>query len=289
MTSFAYAAPTTLDEALAFLAEHGDDAHLLAGGTSVVLLLKQGLIDPAVVVGLGGIDSLRGIAVTDGVLEIGALVPLRKIERDPLVLDHAPAFADAVSRVATVRIRNQATLGGNVVHADPAQDPPPMLLVHDAEVVLVGPAGSRVAPLTDFFVDVFETAIEPGEILTTIRIPRPPANARFEYVKFLPRTVDDYATIAVAARIDPGPDGTIADARIALGAAAAVPFRATAAEDLLRGRTPEPALIDEAAALVRDATDPVDDVRGSAAYKRDMAEVWTRRALRRLTALEASA
>jgi aerobic carbon-monoxide dehydrogenase medium subunit len=279
---FAFAAASSLDEAHDLLGTYGDEAHLLAGGTSFVLLLNQGLIEPGVVIGLSGIRNLHGVRVADGSLEIGALTALRRIESDPAVREHAPALADAVARVATVRVRNQATLGGNLVHADPAQDPPPMLLAHDAEVVLAGPSASRTVPLTDFFVDVFETAIRPDEILTTIRLPVPPVGARFEYVKFLPRTVDDYATVSVAVRVDPGPDGTIGDVRIALGSAGPVPFRALDAEAVLRGRQPAEALIDEAAALARDATDPVDDVRGSAAYKREMAGLWTGRALRRL-------
>lgn len=281
MKPFAYAAVTDIEEALDLLTRHGEDAHLMAGGTAVILLLKQGLIEPAVIVGLGGLADLGRIVDNGEMLEIGALNTLHRLERDPVLLAHAPAVAGAVAQVATIRVRNQATIGGNLVHADPAQDPPPILLVHDADVVLRGPSGERTVPLADFFVDVFETVIEPDEILTTVRIPRPSPTSRFEYVKFLPRTVDDYATVSVAVRVDIGPDGSMEDVRIALGNAGAVPFRATDAEAALRGHAPSPTLIDEVAALAADASDPVDDIRGTAAYKREMVRVWTGRALQR--------
>jgi carbon-monoxide dehydrogenase medium subunit len=278
---FAYVAAADIEEALELLARHGEDAHLMAGGTALILLLKQELIEPAVVVGLGGLSELARIDLDGDVLRIGALSALRRVERDATVLAHAPAVARAVARVATARVRNQATLGGNLVHADPAQDPPPILLVHDADVVLRGPSGERVVPLDEFFVDVFETAIEPDEILTTIRIPRPSPTARFEYVKFLPRTVDDYATVSVAVRLEVGSDGAVEDVRIALGNAGAVPFRASAAEDALRGTVPSPSYLHDVAAIAAEASDPVDDIRGSADYKREMVRVWTARALER--------
>lgn len=281
MKPFAYVAVTDIEEALDLLARHGEDAHLMAGGTAVILLLKQELIDPAVIVGLGGLSDLARIDLDGDILRIGALSALRRIERDPVVLDHAPAVAHAVAQVATARVRNQATLGGNLVHADPAQDPPPILLVHDAEVLLRGPTGDRIVPLQDFFVDIFETTIEPDEILTTVRVAKPSPTSRFEYVKFLPRTVDDYATVSVAVRVDPGPDGTIGDVRIALGNAGAVPFRALNAESALRGQVPSAALIGEVAAIAAGESDPVDDIRGKADYKREMVRVWTARALER--------
>lgn len=281
MKPFSYIGVTDIDEALSLLALHGDDAHLMAGGTALILLLEQGLLQPSVIVGIAGLSGLDRIERNGDVLEIGALNTLRRVERDPVVLAHAPAVAATVAQVATIRVRNQATIGGNLVHADPAQDPPPILLVHDADVVLRGPSGRRTVPLADFFVDVFETDIRPDEILTTVRIPIPSPRSRFVYTKFLPRTVDDYATISVAIRVDVGVDGTIDDARIALGNAAAVPFRATQAEAALRGERPSPSRIDEVARLAAETSNPVDDVRGKAAYKREMVRVWTGRALHR--------
>lgn len=284
MRAFAYVQAVELDEALELLDEYGEDAHLMAGGTAVILLLKQGLIEPAVIVALGRLAGLDRIRLDGDTIEIGALTTLHRLERDPLVLAHVPAVAAAVAQVATIRVRNQATIGGNLVHADPAQDPPPILLVHDAEVVLRGPSRERVVALADFFVDVFETVIEADEVLTTIRVPKPSPMSRFEYVKFLPRTIDDYATVSVAVRVDVSADGTVDDVRIALGNAAAVPLRAREAEAALRGQIPDRRTVDEVARLAADASDPVDDIRGSAAYKREMVRVWTGRALDRALA-----
>jgi carbon-monoxide dehydrogenase medium subunit len=288
VTSFRFVQPETVDEVLSLLVEHGDGAVLLAGGTSVVLLLKQGLLDPNVLIHLGRLALLDPALATtrreDGAVVIGGLQALRQVEIDPLVTGTIPAVATTVGRVATVRIRNQATIGGNLAHADPAQDPPPMLLVHDASVELVGPSGRRTVALSDFFVDVFETALAPDELLTAVRVPVPDPKSRFAYTKYLPRTVDDYATVSVAARLDRAPDGTIGDARIALGNAGPTPFRAMEAEASLRGERPTPERLRLAAALAEAAADPVDDVRGRADYKRTMVGVWTARTLLDLAA-----
>jgi carbon-monoxide dehydrogenase medium subunit len=279
-----YARPTSLEDALEVLA--GADAQLLAGGTALTLLRKQGLVERGPTIDLGAIRGLDGISEeADGRLVIGAMATLRSIETSPVVRRLAPVLADVVGRVATVRIRNQATIGGNLAHADPAQDPPPILLVLDAEVDIAGPGGRRRRPLDGFFVDVFETVLRPDEILTAIRVPPVAPTSRIGYEKFLPRTADDYATVSVAARLDVGPDGSFADARIALGSAAAVPLRVPAAEDALRGGSPSEAPIAAAAEAVLAAVDPMDDARGSADYKREMAGVWTRRLLRRLAGL----
>ncbi len=285
MRPFSYVPAASLEEAVGVLARHGDEAHLLAGGTSFVLLLQQGLVDPGVVVGLSSVPGLNTIERDGaGQLRIGAMATLGRIEGDPLVRDALPCLSEVVGRVATVRIRNQATIGGNLAHADPAQDPPPILLALDAVVEAIGPSGRRTIPLDSFFVDVFETALAPGEILTAVRVAAPSPAIRFATVKFLPRTVDDFATVTVAVRIDPSPDGRVADLRIALGAVAPVPLRAVAAENAIRGHVPDEALLAGAAELARDAVDPFDDVRGSADYKREMTRVWTLRALRRALA-----
>lgn len=284
MRSFAWAPARSVAEAIDLLARHGEGAHVMAGGTALVLLMKQGLVEPSAVIGLGGVDEMRGIAEADGELVIGGAVRLRAIETSTIVRRVAPVLAEAVGRVATIRIRNQATLGGNLAHADPAQDPPPVLLALDAKIDLAGPGGTRTLPLDELFVDVFETAIKPGEILTAIRVPLPPRGTRLAYTKFLPRSVDDYATVSVAARLDLAADGTIADARVALGAVGPVPVRARAVEAALRGRRPDGPTLDAAAELVDEAIDPIDDVRASAAYRREMARVWTARTLRQLAA-----
>ena len=255
----------------------------MAGGTALVLMMKQGLIHPTVVIGLKDVAGLRGIRrLNDGGLEIPAMTTHREAERSPDVRAYCPALADAFAQVATVRIRNQATLGGNLAHADPAQDPPPMLLALDAQVVIAGPDGERTMPLDGFFRYYFETALAEAEVLTAVRLPPLPDGTRAAYVKFLPKTADDYATVSVAARLRLDGDGRCRDARVALGSCAGVPMRGYACEAALEDQQPSPGLLREAAALAAGSVDPLTDQRGSAEYKRAMASVWTERVLRRL-------
>ena len=277
MSAFDYHAPPSLDEARGLLARYGEDAVAMAGGTSVVVLLKQGLLRPAHVIGLRGVAELRGISrATEGGLRLGALATIREAERSPLVRATSPALADAFAAVATVRIRNQATVGGPLAHADPAQDPPVMLLALDAEVQTT----SRRIALERFFVDVLTTVLQPDELVTGVRVPVPPEGARAAYLKFLPRTVDDYATVSVGTVARRDADGRVTHLRVALGAVGPTVLRARAVEDALSGTPARPREIADAAALVQDLVEPFDDARGSAAYKRQMARVWTERALR---------
>lgn len=260
-----------------------DDVHLMAGGTSLVLLMQLGLVEPAHVVALGRVAELHGIRRTaDGGLEIRALATHRQAERSPEVQSYCAELAETFAHVATVRIRNQATVGGNLAHADPAQDPPPMLIALGAQVLLASRAGERSLPLEEFFVGYLTTVLRPGEVVTAVRLPPLPLGTRAVYHKFLPRTQDDYATVAVGATLRLDASGRCADVRVALGGAAGVPLRARAVEDALRGEAPTATRIADAAAVVLDLVDPPDDVRGSASYKRQMARVWTERALRSL-------
>jgi carbon-monoxide dehydrogenase medium subunit len=280
MNSFDYHAPASLAETLELLASYGEDAHLMAGGTALVLLLQQGLVQPGHVVGLRDVTELQGVRrLDDGGLQIRALTTHRQAERSVEVQAFCPALADTFSRVATVRIRNQATVGGNLAHADPAQDPPPMLIALGGSAVVAARAGERRIPLDEFFVDYFETALQSGEVLVAVDLPPLAAGTRVTYKKFLPRTQDDYATVSVAAALRLGEDARCEDVRIALGAAATTPVRARRVEDALRGQRMTRESIADAAALVRDEVDPLDDLRGSATYKREMARVWTQRAL----------
>jgi carbon-monoxide dehydrogenase medium subunit len=274
----------SLDEVLALLEQYGDgDAHLIAGGTSLILLMTLGLIEPAHVISLRRVSELRGIqARHDGGLEIRPMTTHRQLELSPEVGRYCPALAKTFGHVATVRIRNQGTVGGNLAHADPAQDPPPMLIALGAEVTLTSRRGQRIIPLEEFFVDYLTTVLQPGEVLTAIHLPPQPTGTRAAYHKFLPRTHDDYATVSVAAMLRLDSDGRCADVRVALGGAAGVPLRARVVEDALRGEVPSDRRIADAAALVLDVVDPPADARGSAAYKRRMARVWTERALRQL-------
>lgn len=204
----------------------------------------------------------------------------REAETSPVIGEVAPLLARTLSHVATIRIRNVGTVGGNVAHADPNQDPPVTLIAHGATVTLASRDGERVLPLEDFFVDYYETARTPSELLTAIDVPRLPEGTGGSYLKFLPRSAEDYATVSVAAtvRLDGG-GSRCADARVALGSVAGVPIRARAVESALVGQPPSAEVIREAAALVTDEVDPIPDARGSAEYKREMAAVYVRRAL----------
>ena len=277
--TYDYHEPETVAEALDLMARHGEDAHLVAGATAFTLLWRQGLLRPGHVIGLRRIVGLGGITATDKELVIGATATHREIERSADVARHCPALTRTFASVATVRIRNQATLGGNLAHADPAQDPPPMLMALGAEVVAASAAGERTIALDDLFVDVFTTSLRSDEVLTAIRVPALAPGTHATYLKFLPQTADDYATVSVAATMRFTDDGEVADVRVALGACGPTPLRARSVEDALAGAVPDAARIADAAARVDADIAPFDDVRGSAGYKRDMARVWTERAL----------
>ena len=278
MIPFQLHTPSTIDEALDLLDKYGEDARPISGGTALVLLMEQRLVRPEHLVALGRVPELRRLDAGNGALHVGAAVPHRQVETSSVARDQWPLLAEAYSRVATVRIRNMATVGGGLAHADPNQDPPAALIALDARVVATSRKGRREIPIEELFQGYYETSLEPGEVITEVIVPRPARPQRWAYLKFLPRTADDYPTIAVAAALDIV-DGRCQDARIALNAAGPTPIRARAAEDVLRGQTLSPELFRAAAATVPPLTDPTSDHRGSANYKRRMAEVFTRRAL----------
>jgi carbon-monoxide dehydrogenase medium subunit len=275
---FTYLEASSLDETLALLAQHGDEAKLIAGGTGLVNLMKQRLVRPGFVIGLCALKPLAGIA-EDGGLRIGALATLQSLAGSSAVRRHAPLLAEACRHVATVRVRSMATLGGAVAHADPNLDTPPALIALDAQIVARSARGQRTIPVDRFFTGYFETVLEPDEMVTEILLPPQPAGSGTAFLKFLPATQDDYATVSVAVRVARGADGAIAAARVALGAAATVPVRATAVEAALAGKTADETTFRDAAPLVLEAIDPIADFRGSVEYKRKMAVVHVRRAL----------
>lgn len=278
MISFTYLEPASLDEALALLAQHGDQSKLIAGGTGLINLMKQRLVRPSIVIGLRALEGLAGIE-ENGELRIGALATLQSLAMAEPIRCSAPLLAEACGHVATVRIRSMATLGGAMAQADPNLDTPPALIALDAQIVARSQRGERIIPVDRFFTGYYETLLEPDEIVTEIPIPAQPAGSGTAFLKFLPATQDDYATVSVAARVALDGNGGIADARVALGAAAMVPVRATAVETALAGQKADEKIFRDAAALVADAIDPIADFRGSADYKRKMAVVHVRRAL----------
>ncbi len=280
---FDYLAPTSLDETCALLREHGGDAKLLAGGTALVMWLRMGLLSPGLVIDLERVPGLDGIAYdpADG-LRIGAGVKHRDLELCPQVQEHYPLLRETFCKVAQPRIRLMATVGGNLSHGDPLTDPGAAFIALDATVTLRSSRGERTLPVEDFFVDYYETALEPDEILTAIQVP-PPAGPAWSHIKFTPRSEEDFATVGVAVTMN-GAGSRCDDVRIALNSVGATIFRARAAEDVLRGREITPSVLEEAGAAAAEASDPIEDVRGSSEYKRELVAVFVRRAVEQAAA-----
>jgi carbon-monoxide dehydrogenase medium subunit len=280
---FDYHAPRTLDEALQLLGQHRDDAKVLSGGQSLLPLLKLRLGGVGHLVDIGRIPGLEYIREEGGWLAIGGRTREAELERSELIRRKFPLLADTAAVIADPLVRNLATVGGNLAHGDPANDHPAAMLALRAEVTAAGPRGTRTIPIDDFFRGLFQTALEPDEILTEIRIPLPPAPPAATggaYVK-LERKVGDFATAASAAQVTLEAGGKVARAGIALTNAGPVPVRAAEAERHLAGKQPTEEVLAEAARLAAAAATPSADRRGKVEYKREMARVLTARALRR--------
>jgi carbon-monoxide dehydrogenase medium subunit len=280
VNAFDYRAPRTLEEALAILREQGDDARVIAGGTALVTMMRQRLVRPSCLVSLRDVRGLGRIEATNGAVRLGAMVTHRQAEISPLVRERLPVLSETFHRVATIRIRHMATLGGALAHADPNQDPPVTLMALGARVEIRGTGGSRELLLDEFFRDYYETALATGELVTGVIVPILPAASGAAFLKFLPRTADDYATVAVAATVTLEPDGErCREARIALGAVGVTPLRGRAAEALLPGERLSERLLHAVGEAAKGEVDPLSDHRGSAAYKREMTAVMVGRAL----------
>ena len=275
---FEYSAPETLDEAISLLGEHGPDAVVLAGGQSLIPLMKLQLALPEHVVDINGIPGLSGISEDDGFLRIGSLTRENALERSEIIQSRYPILYDTAVVIADPLVRNMATVGGNLAHGDPANDHPATMLALGAQVAAVGPSGERVIPVADFFEGPLTTALDHGEILTEIRIPTPPEGSGGAYLK-LERKVGDYAIAGVAATVSIA-DGVCQQAGIGLTNAGSTPVKASAAESFLLGKSLDDDTIREAAQLASQEADPTADLRGSVEYKRDMVRVLTGRALR---------
>lgn len=277
--SFTYLAPSTLPDALALLQQHGGEAKILAGGQSLIPLMRFRLAEPEYIIDVNRIPGLSEIGIDGDYLVIGALTREVDLERSPLVREHVPILVETSLVIADPLVRNLSTVGGNLTHADPANDHPATMLALRAEVVAHGPSGERVIPIDDFFVDVFTSVLAPDEILTAIRVPIPPARSGGAYVKF-ERKVGDYAVAASAVQLTLAADGVIERVGIGLTNASYRPLRAANAEAVLAGQQPNDDLIREAAIAASSEADPSSDLRGSAEYKRDMIRTMTGRALR---------
>lgn len=277
----AFLRPASVAEAVAMLAEHGDDAKVVAGSTALTIMLRQRLIDPGVLVSIGRMEDpgLRTIVRDGDRLRIGALVSHRSVERDPAVREAIPVLADAFAKVANVRVRNQATVGGVVAEADYASDPPAVLLALDAEVEVTGPDGDRSIPIGEFFLAFYTTALEPAEVVTAVTVPIPAPGTHGVYHKFVTRSSEDRPCVGAVALARLNEDGTAADVRLAIGAAAETPQRHADLEAQLTGTTLADADLRAVAAEMSARTDTLDDMRGSAWYRKEMVRVWSRRAL----------
>ena len=277
---FSYHAPATIPEAVALLGEYGGDAKVLAGGQSLIPLMRFRLAMPEHVIDINRIGGLAYVQETDGSLRIGALAREADLDAEPLIHERYPLLADAIAVIADPLVRNLATVCGNVAHADPANDHPAVMLAYRAEVVAEGPSGRRAIPIDDFFVDTFVTALEPDEVLVELRIPAPVEGSGGAYQK-LERKVGDYAIAGVAVQLALDTDGTVSQAGIALTNVGPMPIRAADAEGSLIGRLPDENALQEAAELAAAATDPSNDLRGPADYKRAVTRTLTLRALRK--------
>jgi carbon-monoxide dehydrogenase medium subunit len=274
---FDYVRPDTVDDAVRALADAGDEAKVIAGGQSLLPLLRLRLAYPEVLVDVGGLDELRGVWDSGDALVIGARTTHYQLVHDPLVAEHAGLLAQATSTVADPAVRHRGTLGGALAHADPAGDLPAVILALDGTLIARGPRGEREIAASDFFVDYLTSSLEPDEILTAIRIPKLGAGWGYRYEKFH-RTAQSWATVGVAVLVRRD-NGSVAEARIGLTNMGTVPVRATAAEQAARGVAASRAALNEAAAQAAEGTQPPADLHGAPDYRRHLAQVLTGRAL----------
>jgi aerobic carbon-monoxide dehydrogenase medium subunit len=273
---FEYVAPTTLEDALQVLSEAGDDAKIIAGGQSLLPVLRMRLNAPEVVIDLGRIESLRGVRDDGDAIVIGAMTRHADVLTDPLVRENAFVITKAVEVLADPQVRHRGTFGGALAHADPAGDLGAPALALDAEFVVAGQGGTRTVAAEDFFVDLFTTALEDTEILTEVRIPKR-AGWGAHYEKFV-RVAHQWPIVAVAAAVKV--DGTtISEARVGLTNMGSTPLRARAVEQALVGQPATDEAVRAAAASAAEGTNPPSDLNGDADYRRHLATVLTRRAV----------
>jgi carbon-monoxide dehydrogenase medium subunit len=272
-----YAAPETLAEALDLMARYGEDARPLAGGQSLVILLRAGLVAPEILVDLKRIPELLGIGLDDGWLTVGATTTYRAVARDAVVREGWSILAEAAGAVGSIHIRNRGTLGGSVAQADPVGDATVALLALDGVVDVASAAGRRTVAVDDFDIGAYTTALDPSEIVTALRVPPVPAGSTSAYLRLSLRE-GEFPLTQAAVRLT-WRDGTIADARVAAGGIGEVPARLRAAETTLVGTSADRAAIERAVEACLDGIEPLADARGGAEWRRDVAVVTLRRAL----------
>ena len=277
---FEYVRPSTLHEAVDILTKKVEKAKILAGGQSLLPLMKLRIASPQLVVDINRLPGLDFLKEEGGALRIGALVRHRDVERSRIVQTTYPLLSDAAKVIGDPQVRNLGTVAGSLAHADPASDWGAALLAFDSRVEMTGTKGTRSVRIDDFFTDTFATALGPDEILTEIRVPRPGPRAGGAYAK-LKRKTGDFATVATAAQVGLDAKGSVAQVRIALAAVGPTPIRSRQAERFLLGKEPSASVIEATSKTAVEDAHPAADLRGSEAYKRAMVELFTRRALER--------
>lgn len=281
---FNYLEPATIEEAVSLLGKYDGKAKVVAGGTDLVVQIREKLIAPEYVVDIGYISGLDRIDYdeTQG-LRIGALATIRAIEKSSKICQVYPAIAQSAGLLGSVAIRNVATIGGNLCNAAPSADTAPALIGLSAKGKIIGPDDEKIVSLEEFFTGPGCIVCEPGELLVEIRVPVPPPGTRGVYLKH-GRSAIDLATVGVAVIMTMEPGAVCRDVKIVLGAVAPTPMRARKAEEVLRGKKVDPALIEKSAQAAADEARPITDVRASAEYRKEMVKVYTRRAIAQLVA-----
>lgn len=282
-SAFEYVAPTSLSDAIAFLSAHPDDAKLVAGGHSLIPLMKLRLAAPKYLVNVARIPGLAGIREANGAIEIGALTTHHEVESSAIVKERLPALAETAALIGDVQVRNRGTIGGSFAHADPAADYPALALALGAEIVAAGPKGQRSIKAADFFVDLLTTSLQSDEVITQVRFPIPGARTGVAYQKF-PHPASRYAIVGVGAVVQLNADGTCASAHIGVTGAGPKAIQASQAEKGLTGSRLDDKALQAAGAAAADAIDPLGDIHASEEYRRHLVHEYTVRALR--TAIE---
>jgi aerobic carbon-monoxide dehydrogenase medium subunit len=277
--------PASLNEAIAYLGMHAGETKILSGGTALVIMLKNRLISPVSLLSVGYLKELRGIRHERGVgLRIGALATIREVEISTLVREKNPALAQTFGKVGNVRVRNAATVGGNLSEADYASDPPCVLVALRARVKAKSVRGEREIPVTQLFKGFYETALAPDEIMTELIVPDPAPGSRSAYLKYISRSSEDRPCVGMAVVVENEPDGSCKDLRLVAGAVAEIPQEIESAEAMARGNRLTDSLIEEIAGAYAAGIEPLSDLRGSSWYRKQIIRVMARRAIQRATA-----
>ncbi len=280
--AFDYVRVASVKEAVAALTKHGEEAKVLAGGHSLLPLMKLRLANPSFLIDIGRIKELNYIRQADGHIAIGALTTHYQVESSPLLKEKLPMLPEAAAVIGDVQVRNRGTIGGSVAHGDPASDFPTVLTALGAEFKVTGPKGERAVAVDEFFRDTFTTALAPDEILTEIRVPVPAAGTGQTYMKFS-RRATDWAIIGVAALLKQRPDGTADVIRMAFTSAGSTPMRARRVEEALAGKRADADAIRAAAEHAPEGLSPSADLGGSVEYKLHLSKVFARRALEKIS------